>query len=82
MSRIETDHAVIQDGQLYQPGQEIPDLGSWTCVKLDSERRFYEGISRDLEKLPHYVEHGSRAQCLDTGDVYTFHAKLKKWFKL
>lgn len=43
---------------------------------------FYEGISRDLEKLPHYVEHGSRAQCLDTGDIYTFHKKLDMWFKL
>lgn len=81
MARI-AENAVIQDGVWYNPGEEIPDLGSWTCVKLDSGRRFYEGISRDLEKLPHYVEHGSRAVCLDTSEVFTFHKKLDTWFKL
>ena len=34
MARI-AENSVILEGQLYKPGQEIPDLGSWTCVKLD-----------------------------------------------
>ena len=45
MGRI-AENAVIQDGIMYKPGQEIPDLGNWTS------------------------------------EVYTFHGKLKKWFKL
>lgn len=81
MGRIE-QNSVIQDGIWYNPGEEIPDLGNWTCVKIESGRRYYEGISREIELLPTYVDHGSRAVCLDTSEVYTFHAKLKKWFKL
>ena len=81
MGRIE-QNSVIQDGIWSNPGEEIPDLGNWTCVKIESGRRYYEGISREIELLPTYVDHGSRAVCLDTSEVYTFHAKLKKWFKL
>lgn len=81
MGRIE-QNSVIQDGIWYNPGEEIPDLGNWTCVKIESGRRYYEGISREFELLPTYVNHGSRAVCLDTSEVYTFHEKLKKWFKL
>lgn len=81
MGRIE-QNAVIQDGIWYNPGEEIPDLGNWTCVKIEGRRHFYEGISTETDLLPTYVEHGSRAVCLDTSEVYTFHAKLKKWFKL
>lgn len=81
MGRIE-QNAVIQDGVLYNPGEEIPDLGNWTCVKIEGRRHFYEGVSKEIELLPIYVDHGSRAVCLDTSEVYTFHGKLKKWFKL
>lgn len=77
-----SENAVIQDGIMYKPGEEIPDLGNWTCVKIEGRRRFYEGVSKEIELLPTYVDHGSRAVCLDTSEVYTFHAKLKKWFKL
>ena len=81
MSRI-AENAVIQDGIMYKPGEEIPDLGNWTCVKIEGGRHFYEGISKEIELLPTYVDHGSRAVCLDASEIYTFHAKLKKWFKL
>ena len=81
MGRIE-QNAVILDGILYKPGEEIPNLGNWTCVKIEGGRHFYEGISTEIGLLPTYVEHGSRAVCLDTSEIYTFHAKLKKWFKL
>lgn len=81
MARI-AENSVILDGQLYQAGTGNPGFRKLDVRKTDSGRRFYEGISRDLEKLPHYVEHGSRAQCLDTGDIFTFHKKLDTWFKL
>ncbi len=81
MARI-AENTVIQDGIMYKPGEEIQDLGNWTCVKIEAGRRFYEGISKEIELLPTYVAHGSRAVCLDTSEVYTFHGKLKKWFKL
>lgn len=83
MGRVELDHSVIQDGVLYQPGQEIPDLGHWERTETDDHgRAHYEGISKELDLLPHYVPHGSKAVCVDTGDVYTFHKKLDKWFIL
>lgn len=81
MSRI-AENSVILDGIMYKPGEEIPDLGNWTCVKIESGRRYYEGLSKEIELLPTYVNHGSRAVCLDTSEIYTFHARLKKWFKL
>ena len=77
-----SENSVIQDGIMYKPGEEIPNLGNWVRVHHDGTKRFYEGISKEIDLLPTYVEHGSRAVCLDTSEVYTFHAKLKKWFKL
>jgi hypothetical protein len=81
MAKI-AENAVIQDGIMYKPGEKIPDLGNWTCVKIESGRRYYEGVSKEISLLPTYVDHGSRAVCLDTSEIYVFHAKLKKWFKL
>lgn len=83
MSRIELEHAVIQDGVMYKPGTPIPNLGNWTRTETDSNgRAHYEGVSCELQLLPHYVPHGSKAVCLDTGEIYTFHVKLNKWFKI
>ena len=81
MARI-AENAVIQDGVWYNPGEEIPDLGNWVRVHHDGAKRYYEGVSTEIDVLPTYVEHGSRAVCLDTSEIYTFHGKLKKWFKL
>ena len=72
----------IQDGQVYQPGEEIPDLGSWknTDPKSSSRIRNYEGLSKDFNKLPKYVGTGSSAVCLDTGDIYKFCEDTKEWY--
>lgn len=48
MARI-AENSVILDGIMYKPGQEIPDLGNWTCVKIEGGRHFYEGVSKELE---------------------------------
>ena len=55
---------------------------AWVRVHHDGAKRYYEGVSTEIDLLPTYVEHGSRAVCLDTSEIYTFHGKLKKWFKL
>lgn len=44
MGKFET--AAIVDGQLYQPGEEIPEFGSIKCVDT-SEPRKYIGNSKD-----------------------------------
>lgn len=75
MARI-AENAVIQDGVWYNPGEEIPDLGNWVRVHHDGAKRYYEGVSTEIDLLPTYVEHGSRAVCLDTSEIYTFHGKL------
>lgn len=48
MARI-AENSVILDGIMYKPGEEIPDLGNWTCVKSESGRRYYEGLSKEVD---------------------------------
>lgn len=43
-----------QDGQFYEKGQEIPDLGSWVATSVDGLVRNYQGLSADKDKLPKY----------------------------
>lgn len=73
------------DGQYYNEGEPIWDLGSFECVdKEDTNQRNYEGLSADVDKLPTYnnLEAGSTALCIDTGELYKYHAKTKTWYKL
>ena len=73
------------DGQIYEEGQEVWDLGSFECVGHEGNQRYYEGLSADAPaKLPKYdnLEAGSTALCLDNGDYYKYHAKSKTWFKM
>ena len=73
-----------QDGHLYEDRAEAPDLGSWeaTCGG-DDRRRSYQGLSKDVAKLPKYDDllTGSSALCLDTGDLYIYHAGEKNWYE-
>lgn len=75
--------ATVYDGQTYQVGEEIPDLGSFECVSVEGNKRSYSGLSKDVSKLPKYdnLATNSSAQCLDTGDFYFYHAPTKKWYK-
>ncbi len=70
------------DGQNYKKGEEIWDLGSFVAVKAKGNQRSYEGLSKDVDKLPRYVDSGSSALCLDTGDYYKFHKQTDTWYKL
>ena len=77
-----TDKTVVVDGQVYYNGDEIPDIGSWVAVSANGNIRNYNGLSADVPKLPHYVDTGSSAMCLDTGDYYKFHKPSDAWYKL
>ena len=75
----------VVDGQIYEDGQPVHDLGSFEHVGKDKDatQREYEGLSADVGKLPTYdnLEAGSTALCLDNGDFYKYHAKTKTWIK-
>ena len=58
------ENTVIFDGIKYNPGDELPDLGSWVCTDARGMVRDYEGLSKDVSKLPHYVQSGSSALCM------------------
>lgn len=73
---------VVVDGQTYYPGDEIPDIGSWVATSTSGNMRHYEGLSKDVGKLPHYVDTGSSALCLDNGDYYKFLKSTDTWYKL
>ncbi len=70
------------DGIFIKAGEEEIDLGSFECVKEENGTRTYWGLSSDVSKLPKYVGVGSKALCVDTGDVYCFLKNTKKWYKL
>lgn len=73
----------VFDGQVYEKGEEIWDLGSFECVGTDGNKRFYSGLSADApSKLPKYDDLGtdSTAKCLDNGDFYYYHAPSKTWY--
>lgn len=80
MRKIE--NVTLVDGQHYRPGDEIWDLGSFVATSAIGRKRNYEGLSKDVEKLPHYVDTGSSAFCLDTGDFYKYLRSTDIWYKI
>lgn len=80
MRRIE--NVTLVDGQQYHPGDKIWDLGSFVATSAKGRKRNYEGLSKDVEKLPHYVDTGSSAFCLDTGDFYKYLKSTDIWYKI
>lgn len=76
------ENVTIVDGQMYRPDDEIWDLGSFVAISANCRKRNYEGLSKDVEKLPHYVDTGSSAFCLDTGDFYKYLRSTDTWYKI
>lgn len=76
------NNLVKQDGQIYMPGENIPDLGTIRCVESKGNLRQYEALSSDFEKLPHYVSTGSSCLMIDTGDLYKFEKSTDTWYKI
>ena len=64
----------IIDGQMYEDGAVIPDLGSLDCVHVsEGNVRDYVGLAADADKLPAYAGSGSSCLMADTGDFYVCH---------
>lgn len=80
---MKATNPTYQDGVWYQPGEEIWDLGSWKADPQKSNGMFksYNGLSADVAKLPHYVDTGSTAYCMDTTEVYMYEERTDKWYK-
>ena len=78
------DYVVKQDGQTYQPGQEVPDMGSISCINAKGNIRKYVGLSKDIDKLPKYEDLGSGSSCLfvDTGGLYIYESTSKSWYEI
>ena len=77
------DKTMVVDGQVYYPGDTIPDLGSLVCVDADGNRRSYEGKVADQSKLPTYVDDGSSALLYDgAGTTKVLHFLNGQWHEL
>ena len=79
---MKATYTTIIDGQTYKPGDEIWDLGSLVCTKGDGDIRHYEGLSKDFDKLPHYVQTGSSCLMSDTGQYYKYEKTTDTWYEL
>lgn len=82
---MKAETATTVDGQEYNPGEEIWDLGSLVCVEIPIRGvRHYEGLSKDVDKLPHYKDLSTGSSCLmvDTGDYYKYEKNTDTWYKL
>ena len=72
----------VQDGVTYKAGEDLPDMGSIICTKFSGNIRSYEGLQKDLAKLPTYVATGSSCLMIDTGRFYKFEKTTKTWYEL
>lgn len=84
------DRTIIFDGRTYLKGEQIPDLGSFVATSSDGNIRNYEGLSKDVEKLPNYreklskyddLETGTSAFCIDTGQLFKYEKTTKAWYE-
>mgnify|MGYP000853662291 FL=1 len=76
------ENDVVQDGVTYMAGEDVPDMGSIICTKFSGNIRNYEGLQKDLPKLPTYVATGSSCLMVDTGRFYKFEKTTKTWYEL
>lgn len=78
----------VIDGQTYQAGEEIPDLGNLVCVKPGKQRE-YLGFTSDKLKLPKYDDllTGSSATLIDPNGIEDtiiakYYASTKQWLDM
>lgn len=77
------ENTLIFDGQEYKKGETLPNLGSLICTDADGNRRNYEGLISDFNKLPTYVDDGSSALLYDgTGITKVYHFLNGQWYEL
>ena len=83
------DKTVVIDGQTYNEGDTIHELGSLQCVEVRGNQRDYQGLIKDKDKLPKYDDlgTGSCATLIDeTGTessiIGQYYAPTKTWYNL
>ena len=84
------DKKTIFDGRWYNPGEEIPDLGTFVAMPGSDKVRNYEGLFKDMDKLkavstlPQYddLETGSSAFCFDTAQIFKYEKTTRTWYEL
>lgn len=78
------NYTVVQDGQTYKAGEDVPDMGSLIATSVSGNIRSYEGLYADVNKLPKYdnLETGSSCFFVDVGYLYKYEATKKQWNKL
>ena len=78
------NHTVVQDGQTYQPGEEVPDMGTIVAFETSGNLRKYIGLSKDVDKLPKYTNLASGSSCLmvDTSAVYVYEKSTQEWYQV
>lgn len=72
----------MQDGILYRPGDEIPDLGTLRCTENSGGKRTYEGAPSDESKLPTYAADGSTAILYDGITTLVLKCRDGDWYRL
>lgn len=77
------------DGQTYNAGDVIPDLGSLECIGSSGNQRAYFGFLEDESKLPKYknLATGSSATLVDRNRVEStivlrYHSLTEEWYRL
>lgn len=80
---MQAENLTYFDGHWYGKGDEIPDIGSFVSTSSTEKIRNYEGLARDVNKLPKYddLETGSSAFCVDTGQLFKYEKTTKTWYE-
>lgn len=76
---------MTSEGNYKKNDKEIWNLGSLVCTEPPLRGvRHYEGLSTDVDKLPHYTDLSTGSSCLmlDTGDYYKYEKSTDTWYKL
>lgn len=80
---MKATYRLIQDGQVYEAGDVVPNMGSIVCVKIRNGGRVreYTFLSEDFIYLPKYdsLESGSKAYATDTDTTYIYDVSTKSW---
>lgn len=80
---MKAENITFFDGHWYETGADLPDLGSFVAMPGSTNIRNYEGLAKDMNKLPKYddLETGSSAFCVDTGQLLKYEKTTKTWYE-
>ena len=77
------DYKVTQDGHTYEPGTNVPDMGSVICIKSEGNKRDYVFLAEDTDKLLEILKkHDDKATVFVVGDwVRANPGAVKKFYQ-